>query len=148
MYEAVKQNLESATIVVMAAAVADYRPSRIHGQKMKKNGSALVLDLEQTEDILTAVARESGGRVVIGFAAETENVIDNARKKLEAKGADLVVANDVSASDSGFDVGTNRIALVSPEGVVQLPLLSKREAAEKIIDAAMTIRGARPLTTF
>ncbi|HTF36866.1 MAG TPA: bifunctional phosphopantothenoylcysteine decarboxylase/phosphopantothenate--cysteine ligase CoaBC [Blastocatellia bacterium] len=146
MYEAVKFNLDDATMVVMAAAVADYRPASVHQQKIKKNGSALVLDLEPTDDILAAVAHEGGSRVVIGFAAETENVIENARKKLKEKGADLMVANDVSASDSGFDVDHNRIALVSSEGVVELPLLSKQEAAESIIDAAMKIRSARPLS--
>jgi phosphopantothenoylcysteine decarboxylase/phosphopantothenate--cysteine ligase len=146
MYEAVKFNLDDATMVVMAAAVADYRPASVHQQKIKKNGSALVLDLEPTDDILAAVAHEGGSRVVIGFAAETENVIENARKKLKEKGADLMVANDVSASDSGFDVDHNRIALVSSEGVVELPLLSKQEAAASIIDAAMKIRSARPLS--
>jgi phosphopantothenoylcysteine decarboxylase/phosphopantothenate--cysteine ligase len=146
MYEAVKAELADATMVVMAAAVADYRPASVHQQKIKKNGSALVLDLEPTDDILAAVTRESGSRVVIGFAAETENVIENARKKLKEKGADLIVANDVSASDSGFDVDTNRIALVSSEGVVELPLLSKRDAAARILDAAMMIRSARPLS--
>ncbi len=146
MYESVKDNLDDATIVVMAAAVADYRPATVHQQKIKKNGNALVLDLEPTDDILAAVAHESGARVVIGFAAETENVIKNARKKLKDKGADLIVANDVSATDSGFDVDNNRIALVSSEAVVELPLLSKREAAVRIIDAAMLIRNARPLS--
>jgi len=146
MYEAVKDNLDQATIVVMAAAVADYRPASIRRQKIKKNGSSLVLDLEPTDDILAAVGREAGSRVVIGFAAETENVVENATKKLNEKRADLIVANDVSAPDSGFDVDNNRIALVSSEGVVELPLLSKREAAARIIDAAMMIRNARPLS--
>jgi phosphopantothenoylcysteine decarboxylase/phosphopantothenate--cysteine ligase len=146
MYEAVTDNLDDATIVVMAAAVADYRPSSVHRRKIKKNGSSLVLDLEPTDDILAAVARKAGPRVVIGFAAETENVVENATKKLNEKRADLIVANDVSATDSGFDVDNNRIALVSSEGVVELPLLSKREAAARIIDAAMMIRSARPLS--
>jgi len=146
MYEAVRDNLDDSTLVVMAAAVADYRPASVHQQKIKKNGSALLLDLEPTDDILAAISQEVSSRVVIGFAAETENVIDNARKKLEEKGADLIVANDVSASDGGFDVDTNRIALVSPEGVIELPLLSKREAAARILDAAMVIRSARPLS--
>ncbi|HSB08860.1 MAG TPA: bifunctional phosphopantothenoylcysteine decarboxylase/phosphopantothenate--cysteine ligase CoaBC [Blastocatellia bacterium] len=144
MSNAVKQNLEGATIVVMAAAVADYRPVRASQQKIKKNGSAFSLELEQTEDILASTASAAGDRVVIGFAAETESVIENARKKLVEKGADLIVANDVSGSDSGFDVDTNRIALVSSEGVVEMPLLSKREAAERIIDAAMKIRSVSP----
>jgi phosphopantothenoylcysteine decarboxylase/phosphopantothenate--cysteine ligase len=145
MFKAVRDNLEAATIVVMAAAVADYRPASVHKQKIKKNGSALVLNLEPTDDILAAVGRESGSQVVVGFAAETENVIENAKKKLTEKGVDLIVANDVSASDSGFDVDNNRIALVSSEGVIELPLLSKREAAARIIDAALTIRRTRPL---
>jgi len=140
MSDAVKQNLEGATIVVMAAAVADYRPIQTSPQKIKKNGNGVVLELEQTEDILATTARTSGNRIVIGFAAETEDVIENASKKLLNKGADLIVANDVSCTDSGFDVDTNRIALVSSEGVVEMPLLSKREAAERIIDAAIKIR--------
>jgi phosphopantothenoylcysteine decarboxylase/phosphopantothenate--cysteine ligase len=147
MFNAVKDNLADSTMIVMAAAVADYRPAAVHRQKMKKNGRAMVLDLEQTEDILTSVARENASRIVVGFAAETESIISNAKKKLTEKGADLIVANDVSASDSGFDVDTNRIALVSSEGVTELPLLSKREAAEHIIDAALEIRRSRSLST-
>ncbi|MFY9557046.1 MAG: bifunctional phosphopantothenoylcysteine decarboxylase/phosphopantothenate--cysteine ligase CoaBC [Blastocatellia bacterium] len=145
MSQAVKDALDDSTIVVMAAAVADYRPGSANQQKIKKNGTALVLELEPTEDILTAVARASGSRVVIGFAAETENVIANAKKKLVEKGADLIVANDVSAYDSGFDVDTNRIALVSSEGVVEWPVMPKLEAASRIIDAAMKVRSSRPM---
>src|SRR6185295_6114082 len=87
MYEAVMANLESATMVVMAAAVADYRPARQADQKIKKNGGAFTLELEQTEDILAATGRIKGSRVVVGFAAETENVIANAKKKLQNKNA-------------------------------------------------------------
>jgi phosphopantothenoylcysteine decarboxylase/phosphopantothenate--cysteine ligase len=145
MYRAVQDNLDQATIVVMAAAVADYRPAHVNQQKIKKNGGALVLELEPTDDILASVAGGAGSQIVIGFAAETENLIENATQKLNQKGADLMVANDVSANDSGFDVDTNRIALVSSEGVIELPLLSKSEAAQRIIDAAMKIRSARPL---
>ncbi|HJZ67378.1 MAG TPA: bifunctional phosphopantothenoylcysteine decarboxylase/phosphopantothenate--cysteine ligase CoaBC, partial [Blastocatellia bacterium] len=143
MFKAVKDNLEDATMVVMTAAVADYRPASTLQQKIKKNGKLLVLELEQTEDILSAAARERGSRVVIGFAAETENVIENARKKLNEKGAHLIVANDVSASDAGFEVDTNRISLVSSEGVVDLPLMSKKKAAGQILDAAMRIKQSR-----
>ena len=146
MSAAVNDNLDTATIVVMAAAVADYRPASIQRQKIKKNGKSLLLDLEPTDDILAAVGKAPGSRIVIGFAAETENVLDNARKKLNKKGADLIVANDVSGSDTGFDVDMNRIALVSSDGVDQLPLMSKREAASRIIDAAIRIRNARPLS--
>lgn len=147
MFDAVKENLADSTLIVMAAAVADYRPADVRRQKMKKNGRVMALDLERTEDILASVTSEKGSRIVIGFAAETENVIPNAKKKLAEKRADLIVANDVSSSDSGFDVDTNRIALVSPEGVTELPLMSKREAAEQIIDAALGIRRTRSQST-
>jgi phosphopantothenoylcysteine decarboxylase/phosphopantothenate--cysteine ligase len=147
MYKAVKENLNDATMVVMAAAVSDYRPATVHQQKIKKNGNGLTIELEQTEDILAATSSEQSSRVVVGFAAETENIIEGAKKKLAEKGADLIVANDVSASDAGFDVDTNRIVLVSSEGVSELPLLSKREAAWRIIDAAMKIRSSRPFST-
>jgi len=146
MYKVVKQNLNAATMVVMAAAVSDYRPATVHQQKIKKNGDALTIELEQTEDILASTASERGSRIVIGFAAETENVIENAKKKLAEKGADLIVANDVSAADSGFDVNTNRISLVTAECVVEMPLLSKQEAASRIVDAAMKIRSSRPFS--
>jgi len=145
MFKAVSDNLEGSTMVLMTAAVADYRPASALQQKIKKNGDALVLELEQTDDILSAAARKRGSRVVIGFAAETENVIENARKKLNEKCADLIVANDVSAADAGFEVDTNRISLVSSGGVVDLPLMSKREAAEQILDAALRVRTSRPL---
>ncbi|HEY3135204.1 MAG TPA: bifunctional phosphopantothenoylcysteine decarboxylase/phosphopantothenate--cysteine ligase CoaBC [Blastocatellia bacterium] len=145
MFKAVSDNLEGSTMVLMTAAVADYRPASALQEKIKKNGDALVLELEQTDDILAAAARKRGSRIVIGFAAETENVIENARKKLNEKRADLIVANDVSAADAGFEVDTNRISLVSSGGVVDLPLMSKREAAEQILDAALRVRTSRPL---
>jgi len=142
MHRAVMDNLEDATMVVMAAAVSDYRPATVSQQKIKKNGGGIAIDLEPTDDILAAVCRERANRIVIGFAAETEHVIENARKKLAAKGADMIVANDVSAADSGFDVETNRIALVAADGVIELPLMSKREASDRILDAALKLRGA------
>ncbi len=147
MYEAVMANLESATMVVMAAAVADYRPARQADQKIKKNeiknNGAFVLELEQTEDILAAAGRIKGSRIVVGFAAETENVIANAKKKLQSKNADLIVANDVSAADSGFDVETNRVTLISSDEAIEMPLLTKRETADRIIEAALKIKRSR-----
>ena len=140
MYDAVMANLEAATIIVMAAAVADYRPIRQADQKIKKNGGAFVLELEQTEDILATTGRIKGSRVVVGFAAETENVIANAKKKLQNKNADLIVANDVSAADSGFDVETNRVTLISSDEAIEMPLLTKRDAADRIIEAALKIK--------
>jgi phosphopantothenoylcysteine decarboxylase/phosphopantothenate--cysteine ligase len=143
MHNAVMSHLEEATIAVMAAAVADYRPVEAAVQKIKKDGQSLVLELEPTEDILAAVGREGGSRVLIGFAAETEQLVTNARKKLFAKGADLIVANDVSSRDAGFDVSTNRVALVLPDRVEELPLLSKREVADRIFDTALRIKAGK-----
>jgi phosphopantothenoylcysteine decarboxylase/phosphopantothenate--cysteine ligase len=143
MYKAVMENLERSTIIIMAAAVADYRPARAADCKIKKSGEKLLIELEQTEDILAEIGRAKSAQVVIGFAAETNNVLDNARKKLLSKRADLIVANDVSARDAGFDVDTNRIALVSEVETTELPLLSKREAADRILDSALRIKSGR-----
>ncbi|HKQ09402.1 MAG TPA: bifunctional phosphopantothenoylcysteine decarboxylase/phosphopantothenate--cysteine ligase CoaBC [Blastocatellia bacterium] len=143
MLDAVLGHLDAATVVVMAAAVADYRPARAAGQKIKKADQELVLELEPTEDILAAVGRIKGSRLVIGFAAETENVVANALKKLQSKNADLIVANDVSANDAGFDVDTNRVTLVSAIENVELPLLTKRQVADRIFDAAINLKALR-----
>ena len=142
MHEAVLSNLPCATMVIMAAAVADYRPATVAGHKIKKGDEGLILTLERTPDILADVGRIKGHRVLIGFAAETQAVVANARKKLEAKNADLIVANDVSAVDSGFDVETNRVAFITREDVVELPLLTKREVADRILDQALLLKGA------
>lgn len=144
MHAAVMGRVEQASMVVMAAAVADYRPARVVGEKIKKNGDGMTLELVRTEDILAAVGNNKGSRVVVGFAAETQDVVANARKKLLAKRADLVVANDVSAKDAGFDVETNRVTLVSLTEDLELPLLSKRETADHILDAALKIKRGAP----
>jgi phosphopantothenoylcysteine decarboxylase/phosphopantothenate--cysteine ligase len=144
MYEAVMASLDSATIVIMAAAVADYRPAHCADQKIKKGSDRLVLELERTEDILASVGKRKGSRVLVGFAAETQSVVENGRKKLSEKGADLIVANDVSSKDSGFDVETNRVTLISARESTEMPLLTKLEAAEKILDAAAGLKHAVP----
>lgn len=143
MLNAVLANLDAATVVLMAAAVADYRPAQTAAQKIKKDGHAMTLELEPTEDILATVGRDKGTRLLIGFAAETDNVVANARKKLQSKNADLIVANDVSATDAGFDVDTNRVTLVSALETAALPLLSKRQAADRILQAAMSLKALR-----
>jgi phosphopantothenoylcysteine decarboxylase/phosphopantothenate--cysteine ligase len=141
MHNAVMANLAGATIVVMAAAVADYRPVCIADQKIKKNNGNLLLELERTIDILAAVGRLKDKRVLIGFAAETQNVEANARKKLQEKNADMIVANDVSAKDAGFDVETNRVTFISTDWKKELPLLSKLQVADEILDAAVAIKS-------
>src|SRR6185295_9017843 len=141
MFKAVMDNLEAATMVVMSAAVSDYRPANTAAQKIKKrDNGGMVLQLEQTDDILAAAGLRKDSRIIVGFAAETENIEANARKKLLEKNADLIVANDVSASDAGFDVDTNRVTLVSATESIALPLLSKRAAADAIVEVAIKIR--------
>jgi phosphopantothenoylcysteine decarboxylase/phosphopantothenate--cysteine ligase len=139
MHDAVMDHISDADVLIMAAAVADYRPKTTAGQKIKKGEKRRTVELVGNPDILKAVGdrRKEFKRlqVVIGFAAETEDLLTNARKKLTQKKLDLIVANDVSASDSGFAVDTNRVTLLDPEKKeLVLPLLGKDEVAECILD--------------
>jgi phosphopantothenoylcysteine decarboxylase/phosphopantothenate--cysteine ligase len=139
MHDAVIDRLDATDVLIMAAAVADYRPAHTAEHKIKKQDGELVLRLERTVDILAAVAKRrtgpADGKIIVGFAAETENLLENARDKLLRKRLDLLVANDVSASDSGFEVATNRVTLLTPDGAPDpLSLLPKEEVAERILD--------------
>ncbi|MCE5258086.1 MAG: bifunctional phosphopantothenoylcysteine decarboxylase/phosphopantothenate--cysteine ligase CoaBC [Chloroflexi bacterium] len=139
MYAAVLQRVAETDLLVMAAAVADYRPKGAAAQKIKKADDDLTLELERTPDILMAVAQRRQEThhpaFVVGFAAETENLLANAASKLASKHLDLIVANDVSSSDSGFDVDQNRVILLRPDGAQEpLPLLQKTEVAERILE--------------
>jgi phosphopantothenoylcysteine decarboxylase/phosphopantothenate--cysteine ligase len=135
MTAAVLSRVSSADIVIMAAAVADYRPVERASQKIKKQQGALTIELESTHDILKEIGRGRGQRFVVGFAAETENLIENARKKLNAKNLDMIVANDVSGADTGFDSEFNAAVLLSRDGgAVTLPRMTKHEMAGRILD--------------
>lgn len=143
MHAAVLQKIAEATIFVAAAAVADYRPASPSEQKIKKTSSEIVLTLERTPDILSAVAASRHDKLlVIGFAAETENVISHAREKLLNKQLDAIVANDVSRNDAGFDVGTNAITIITQgrQEPLELPLMSKLEAAHRILTEISQLR--------
>ncbi|HMG37083.1 MAG TPA: bifunctional phosphopantothenoylcysteine decarboxylase/phosphopantothenate--cysteine ligase CoaBC [Blastocatellia bacterium] len=140
MYEATMSRLDDATLVIMAAAVADYSPIQVASSKMKKKGGKLLLELEPTRDILAAAGQRKNGRILVGFAAETDDILANARQKLIGKNADLMVANDVSAAASGFDADTNQVTLITADEEEGLPLMSKKEAAAKILDAAMALK--------
>jgi phosphopantothenoylcysteine decarboxylase/phosphopantothenate--cysteine ligase len=138
MHDAVLDEIAATDVLLMAAAVADYRPAAFADQKIKKGRGSRSVELASNPDILLAVAKQNkrGSRlqVVVGFAAETQDLLQNARKKLDRKKLDLIVANDVSASDSGFRVDTNRVTLVEPQKEpTTLPLLSKDEVAANII---------------
>ena len=148
MREAVHAEFGSATAVVMAAAVGDFRPADPSTRKIKKEdlspGAGIRIDLVANPDILAEISRERGDRVVVGFAAESHEVVEAARRKLERKGCDLMVANDISRADTGFDTDENAVILVSPGGEAEeLPLLSKAEVAARILDRVEKLRGAR-----
>ncbi|MBS1789522.1 MAG: bifunctional phosphopantothenoylcysteine decarboxylase/phosphopantothenate--cysteine ligase CoaBC [Acidobacteria bacterium] len=144
MYEAVMNRLEDATIFIGSAAVADFRPTNRAEQKIKKQSEAYItIELEPTEDIIAAVAAapNRNGRIVAGFAAESQTLLEYADKKLREKGLDLIVANDISRTDAGFDVGTNAATILKRDGSrVELPLQSKRELADRVLDEIIKLR--------
>jgi phosphopantothenoylcysteine decarboxylase/phosphopantothenate--cysteine ligase len=148
MHHAVLDRIAGVSIAVFAAAVADYRPSEQHAEKIKKGDASLTISLEATTDILADVAKNKGQRIVVGFAAETDHVAKNARKKLSAKNADLIVANDVAAEGAGFDHDTNIVTLFSRDGRdLALPKLSKSEVAQRILDEVLRLRSVLRETT-
>lgn len=135
MHQAVKHWIANADIAIFAAAVADYRPAHIAEQKIKKSGDQMSLELVRTPDILGSVRDEFDFQgTLVGFAAETENVEENALGKLERKGCDLVIANDVSRQDIGFDSSENEITLVYPDRFVPLPKGSKEYLGHELIE--------------
>jgi phosphopantothenoylcysteine decarboxylase/phosphopantothenate--cysteine ligase len=139
LLDAVLQEFPAQDALIMAAAVADFRPKDVSENKIKKEGGVPQIDLEATDDILKAVAglRSDAKRkqVVVGFAAESQELLKNASNKLQSKKLDLIAANDISANDAGFSVETNRITLLYPDGRTEsLPLISKTEAAGIIIE--------------
>jgi phosphopantothenoylcysteine decarboxylase / phosphopantothenate---cysteine ligase len=142
MHRAVLEKVATCSIAIFAAAVADYRPAVTNGQKIKRNSEPLTLSLEPTPDILASVARNKGERFIVGFAAETDHVAENARKKLAAKNADLIVANDVSAEGAGFDHDTNVVTLFSRDGRdLALRRMTKTGVAQRILDEVIRLRS-------
>jgi phosphopantothenoylcysteine decarboxylase/phosphopantothenate--cysteine ligase len=139
MREAVLKRLEQATVVIATAAVSDYRPKSAARQKIKRSGP-MALEMEPTADILGEVARRRHNQVVIGFAAETENVLENARKKLVAKSLDAIVVNDVSRPGIGFDSERNAVTIITPDEVVEVPETSKWEVAQRVLDQVVHLR--------
>jgi len=142
MAGAVFANLERASVVVMTAAVADFRAAHAAAGKIKRDGGLRSLELAPTEDILAGIARRRRpGQLVVGFAAETGNLVENARAKIQSKNLDLVVANDVTQEGAGFDVDTNIVTLLFPDGHHRsLERMSKIEVAGRILDEVVTLR--------
>lgn len=144
MLAAVENHLEACDALIMAAAVSDWRPAVMCDQKMKKNNTRPELMLEPTTDILLTVKSRKGSRVMVGFAAETCAVEAEARRKLDSKGLDLIVANDVTQPDAGFDVETNRVVFITKMAApLPLPVMSKREVGERIVKW-VEVKAGRP----
>ena len=140
MREAVLSHVEECTVVIKAAAVSDYRPRIISKTKLKKAEPHYSLELERTTDILGEVGKRKDDRIVVGFAAETEDLIANARKKLLEKNLDFIVVNDVTKPGSGFSSDTNQVKILFPSGEVKdLPMISKEEVSQVILDDVATL---------
>ncbi len=143
MHEAVSREAKGASVLLMAAAVADFRPKSVAAQKIKKTKGKYVVELERTVDILGELRSSRSPRIVVGFAAETENVVENAERKLREKKLDLIVANDVSREDAGFEAPTNAVTLIDADSREELALASKESIADSVLDRVVQIRGAR-----
>jgi phosphopantothenoylcysteine decarboxylase / phosphopantothenate---cysteine ligase len=139
MLAAVLRLLPESTVVIKAAAVSDFRPKAAAAQKIKRKGE-MTLELEPTADVLAEVARRKTSQVVVGFAAETENVLENARKKLASKSLDAIVVNDVSREGLGFDSDRNAVTIISQSEVVEVPETSKWEVAQRVLDQVVKLR--------
>ncbi len=142
MREAVLNLLPQATIVIKTAAVSDYRAKSVSLQKIKRKGP-LTLELEPTADILKEISRHKQSQIVIGFAAETENVLENARQKLAAKQLDAIVVNDVSREGVGFDSDRNEVTIITPDDIVEVPETTKWEVAQRVLDQVVSLRQRR-----
>jgi phosphopantothenoylcysteine decarboxylase / phosphopantothenate---cysteine ligase len=143
MHAAVAARAPAADVVVMAAAVADFRPTVVTDRKIKKTAGPPEVHLEPTIDILAALGDvKPPGQTLVGFAAETDSVRQNAESKRRTKGADLIVANDVTAAGAGFEHDTNQVVLLSSTGAVEVPMGNKRDIARAVLDAVTSIRSS------
>jgi phosphopantothenoylcysteine decarboxylase/phosphopantothenate--cysteine ligase len=140
MRKAVLAHTGRCSVVIKAAAVSDYRPKKVSQQKLKKAESYDSLELEKTRDILEEIGKKKEGRILVGFAAETEDLVTHARKKLEEKNLDFIVINDVTKPDAGFGSDTNQVKILYASGEVkELPLMSKEEVSQVILDEVVTL---------
>ena len=136
MFEAVSERSTDSDVVIMCSAVADYKPASYSEQKMKKGDNAMSIPLTRTQDILGWLGdHKQAGQVLVGFSMETENLIENSRRKLTKKHADLICANSIASEQTGFAVDTNKVTLITQENVTELPLCTKEETADLILDS-------------
>ena len=144
MRKAVLTHLQGASVVIKAAAVSDYRPKMISQKKIKKGDSDTTLILEKTKDILGEIGKKKGKRILVGFAAETEDLIANAQKKLREKNLDLIVVNDVTQPGAGFGLDTNQVKIIYPSGQIKdLPLMTKEGVSQFILDDVVRLLKRR-----
>ncbi|HKS75293.1 MAG TPA: bifunctional phosphopantothenoylcysteine decarboxylase/phosphopantothenate--cysteine ligase CoaBC [Terriglobales bacterium] len=146
MRQAVVKLLPEASIVIKTAAVSDYRPKSAAGQKIKRSGP-ISLELEPTVDILAEIGRIKSDQLIVGFAAETQNALENARKKLTSKNLDAIVVNDVSREGVGFDSDRNAVTIITHDEVVEVPETTKWEVAQRVLDQVVRVRRLRPSST-
>ena len=140
MFEAVKENCAGADIIIKTAAVADYTPESTADEKIKKSDGSLSIQMKRTADILKWLGENKrDGQVLCGFSMETENMLENSRAKLQKKNADLIAANSLRDEGSGFGTDTNHLVLIKRDGVTDLPLLSKSDAADRLLDELLTM---------
>jgi phosphopantothenoylcysteine decarboxylase/phosphopantothenate--cysteine ligase len=141
MQRAVRERASGARVVIMAAAVSDYRPAAQRDKKLKRGEVSFTLELEPTPDILAELGREKRGQILVGFAAETHSVAENARGKLARKGADMIVANDLTQEGAGFDTDTNIVTLYLRDGrEIPLPKMTKLDVANQILDRVLELQ--------
>ena len=146
MRDTVLKLLPQATVVIKTAAVSDYRPKAEAGQKIKRKGP-MTLELEPTPDILKELSLQKGTQIVVGFAAETENVLENARQKLVSKNLDAIVVNDVSREGVGFDSDRNAVTIITRDEIVEVPESTKWEVAQRVLDQVVRLRQHRKSLT-
>lgn len=142
MYEAVIGRAKEQDMIIKAAAVADYRPSTVADQKMKKQNGEARIDLERTKDILAELGAEKGKTILCGFSMETENMLESSREKLRKKNLDMIVANNLKVEGAGFGTDTNVVTLITREGEKQLTLMSKADVANQLLTELLTIKNA------
>lgn len=140
MFDAVKAEFNGCDIIIKAAAVADYRPKNVSGEKIKKTDSSLALEMEKTDDILKYLGQNKKKQFLCGFSMETENMVENSRAKLDKKNLDMIVANNLKVSGAGFGTDTNIVTIITKDKEVELPKMSKEEVADELLTL---ISGAR-----
>ena len=141
MFDAVTSHAPEMDLIIKAAAVADYRPSHIADEKVKKSDAELAIPLERTDDILKYLGEHKRpGQFLCGFSMETENMLENSQKKLQKKKLDMIVANNLKMAGAGFETDTNIVTFITPDTVTELPIMGKDQVAFRLIDKILELK--------